>query len=292
MSSERVVIAGVPIDRLEPAVALDRIEAFLDEPGWHLVATCHLDFLRLAGRNPRFRAALLDADLVTADGAPVLWLARLAGCPLPARVTGMDLLVPLAARAARRGDAVWLLGGLPGHAALVARILQTRFPRLRIAGVDEARLEPGEPATIDAALRRVRASGAKLLITSLGALKAMPLLHARGPETGCRMGLDVGYAFAVHAGVRQRAPAWMRRAGAEWLWRVLQDPLRLSRRYLADALALPGLAWRAARDRSRNGSALEAAITAWDGQPRLPMLKRVEERARARIPDAARGEGS
>jgi hypothetical protein len=123
-------------------------------------------------------------------------------------------------------------------------------------------------------------------------MKAIGLFRSRGAETGCRLGLDVGYAFAVHAGALRRAPGWMRRAGTEWLWRLLQDPLWLTRRYLADALALPGLAWRASIDRLRPARGRATAVPGRVRKLRLPILEQAEEPESARIQVASGKEWS
>jgi N-acetylglucosaminyldiphosphoundecaprenol N-acetyl-beta-D-mannosaminyltransferase len=111
VSPDRVLVAGVPIDRVDMEGALERLRAAVAGDGLAQVATVNLDFLVRAQRHAELRDILARSELNVADGAPVVWLSRLLGRPVPTRVAGADLVPLLVADAASRGAGVFLLGG-------------------------------------------------------------------------------------------------------------------------------------------------------------------------------------
>ena len=96
--------------------------------------TANLDHLRRQRRDAAFREMLGEAELVVADGMPLIWASRLAGTPLPERVAGSSMVIPLAQKAAKRGLKLFLLGGNPGIAEQAAGILQERCPGIEMVG--------------------------------------------------------------------------------------------------------------------------------------------------------------
>ncbi len=212
---------------------LDELDA--GRGGW--VETMNVDHLRRFVRDPEFRARCEQAQLVVADGMPLVWASRLQGTPLPARVAGSDLVWSLSAGAAERGRSVWLLGGAPGTAERSARVLTERYARLRVAGTlcpapgFEARADEGDAlaATLGAAVPDIVYVGLPAPI----ALALIARLRAALPRTWW---LTAGVAFSFVDGTLPRAAPWLRRAGGEWLRRLAQEPRRLGRRYLLEDL--------------------------------------------------------
>jgi N-acetylglucosaminyldiphosphoundecaprenol N-acetyl-beta-D-mannosaminyltransferase len=184
---------------------------------------------------------------VLADGMPVVWASRLLGRPLPERVAGSSLVSTLSAGAARSGLSVYLLGGDPGTADAAAAELRRRHPMLHVAGTDcPERGFDVVPSAVDAIAERIRAARPAIVFVALGCPKQERLItRIRGaaPEAWW---LGVGISFSYLSGDVRRAPAWMRRCGLEWLFRLAQEPKRLARRYLREdipfAVRLAGLA--------------------------------------------------
>ena len=225
-------LAGLPISRLDQAQTLDLLSVWMRGPSARRVATANVDFLQRADSDPAMREALVSADLVTADGMPLVWWSRMLGEVIPQRVTGSDLVEPLVARAAREGHGVYFLGGLPGAAAATAAMLQQRHPELRVAGVSEARVDLQDTAAMAVITQAIRDSGAALLLVALGSPKQELFLHRHLADTGARVGLGIGATFDFLSGRIRRAPKLMRRCGLEWLFRAATEPARLGRRYL------------------------------------------------------------
>ena len=183
------------------------------------------------GDDPMLREAVQRAGLVTADGVGVLLLARRLGRPLPARVTGIDLMEALCARAAIRGWPIYLLGAEPGVADAAAHTLRARYPSLQVAGTHHGFFPPSdEPAVA----RRVRESGARLLFVGMNTPRKETFVHTYADAAGVDFAMGVGGAFDVLADRVRRAPLWMQGAGFEWAWRWAQEPRRLFPRYGID----------------------------------------------------------
>jgi N-acetylglucosaminyldiphosphoundecaprenol N-acetyl-beta-D-mannosaminyltransferase len=234
--------ATVPLMGLDVAAIseLDTIQYVLDNVasgrgGW--ICTANLDILRQWWQSAAVRDVVATADLVVADGMPLIWAGGLQGTPLPERVAGSTLLLSLTAAAARVGASVFLLGGNPGTAEIAARELTELSPDLRVAGTlcppfgfdtDPEWLARIEWTLADAA--------PDIVYVGLGFPKQELLiteLRERFPHAwfvGC------GVSFSFVAGEIHRAPAIVQRLGLEWLHRMVQEPKRLCRRYLVHGM--------------------------------------------------------
>src|SRR5689334_14038315 len=131
---ERVDVMGLAVDRVSEADAIQRAVDGLQmrRGGW--ICTANLDILRHVVREPPLRELVDDADLIVADGMPLVWASRLQGEPVPERVTGSSLISTLPAAAADVGASIFLLGGNPGMAEVAAQRLVEQSPSLVVAG--------------------------------------------------------------------------------------------------------------------------------------------------------------
>jgi len=252
----RVSIGDLPFDNLDLAQTVATVERALARGRRGYVVTPNVDHLVLYRDCPAFRAACRGAALTLADGMPIVWASRLVGRPLRARAAGSDLFPMLCQMAAARGYTVFLLGGAAGVADRAALRLAARFPRLRIAGVyaPPDRFEPeGEAA--EAAVRAVNTARPSVLFVALGTPKQELWVHRHWSRLDTGVALCCGAAFDFVAGVQIRAPAWMQRAGLEWMWRLARNPRRLWRRYLVRDAAFLGIflkAWWNVRSQAFN----------------------------------------
>jgi N-acetylglucosaminyldiphosphoundecaprenol N-acetyl-beta-D-mannosaminyltransferase len=210
-----------PVD-LDAAVALVMRAAEGATP--RLVVTLNPEIVVRARSDTTLRAALERADLMVADGIGLVWAARHAGVRLPGRVPGVDL----ATRALARGGAalsVFFLGGRPGVAEAAAEAARQRWG-VRIAGTRHGYFDHATEAA--AVADEVRSSGAQLLLAGLGE-RQETFLDAHRDAFGAGALIGVGGTLDVLAGVARRTPAWTRRWGVEWAWRVGFDPRRWHR---------------------------------------------------------------
>jgi N-acetylglucosaminyldiphosphoundecaprenol N-acetyl-beta-D-mannosaminyltransferase len=195
------------------------------------VFTPNVDHVVVAGEDARFRDAYARADLSLCDGQPLRWTAPLLGHVLPERISGADFFLPAMRLAAARGWKVYLLGGAPGVVAAAA-VKLARELGLQVVGAEEPRigLEPlSDEGDVVAA---VAAARPELLLVCLGAPKGERFIDRNRATLGSAVCLSIGASLDFYVGHVRRAPRWMRAAGLEWLFRLLQEPRRLAVRYL------------------------------------------------------------
>lgn len=230
-----VEVLGVPVHRLTFAAALERAAQFAEEqpPRGRLVFTPNPEILMAALADPELRAALREGDLLLCDGVGLAWAARALGRPVPERIPGIDFMVALLGRAAERGWRVYLLGTRPERVAKAA--MAVRGMGVEVAGFHHGFFGPSEePAVVE----EVAQARAHILFAGLGFPKEQRFLAANRQRLGVGMAMGVGGSLDVLAGAVRRAPSLLRRAGLEWLWRLVCEPRRLRRQ-----LVLPRFVW-------------------------------------------------
>jgi N-acetylglucosaminyldiphosphoundecaprenol N-acetyl-beta-D-mannosaminyltransferase len=218
----------------------DTIEHVLDgvaggRGGW--VCPANLDVLRQWRASAELRELVARADLVVADGMPLIWAGGLQGSPLPERVAGSTLVGSLCEEAARAGASVFLLGGNPGTAEAAADELASRAPGLRVAGT----LCPPfgferDPAAMAAIEDALRVAAPDVVFVGLGFPKQERLIVELRERLADAWFVSCGISFSFVAGEIHRAPRIVQRLGLEWLHRMVQEPKRLCRRYLLQGL--------------------------------------------------------
>ncbi|MGB0766089.1 MAG: WecB/TagA/CpsF family glycosyltransferase [Phycisphaeraceae bacterium] len=236
-SIPRVAISGVAFDVVTLDQSVERVvqAASAGRGGW--VITANLDHLRRAHRDADYKAMLGEAEVVVADGMPIIWASRVQGCPLPERVAGSSMIVPLSDAAARRGLRVFLLGGNPGVADQAAAVLCDRCPGLVIAGTDCPPMGfESDPWYMERLKDSIVSSEPHLIYVALGSPKQERLIRQIRSIAPGAWWLGIGISLSFLTGDVQRAPLWMQRLGLEWVHRLVQEPRRLAKRYLVDGL--------------------------------------------------------
>jgi N-acetylglucosaminyldiphosphoundecaprenol N-acetyl-beta-D-mannosaminyltransferase len=235
--STRISLMGMEIDHVteDDVVAAIGDALARGQGGW--VITPNLQHLRCYLRQDGVHEFFAHADLVLADGMPLVWASRLKGTPLPARVAGSDLIWSLSGHAARNGHSVLVLGGHRHTGWLAARRLHERFPGLRIAGmVHPPHGFDSDPDALDFIAETLEHAEPDLVYVGLGFPKqerVIAVLRERFPRTWF---LGIGMSIEFVGGEVRRAPRWMQRTGLEWVHRLAHEPRRLSRRYLVEGL--------------------------------------------------------
>ncbi len=230
-------VCGVDITAPDMQTALSEIMRLAKDATPSTVFTLNLDHAVKLQHDARFRAAYDYADVVTADGWPIAWIARKQDARVQ-RATGADIFLPLVTAAAVAQVPIYLFGTSPAVMARVGADLSLRTDRqIDIAGTlsPSNTFDPEGPEA-DAAIEKIRRSGAKLCFVALGAPK-QEVFAARARQQGlaCCM-VCVGAALDFIAGEQVRAPKMMRENGLEWAWRLATNPKRLAKRYAQSGL--------------------------------------------------------
>jgi N-acetylglucosaminyldiphosphoundecaprenol N-acetyl-beta-D-mannosaminyltransferase len=229
-----IAILGVPFDCVSMEDTSDLIEEMVHSRRPHYLATANVDFAVQALEDEELRRILFDAHLVVCDGTPLLWASRWLGNPLPERVAGSDL-VPLIIRlAAKKGYRVYFLGGRPDVTARAVANLRSEFPALQIVGADSPAFAPLHEMDHAGIGARIRDARPDLLFVSFGCPKQEKWIAMNYRTLGVPVSVGVGATIDFLAGEVSRAPVWMQRAGLEWIYRLLQEPRRLFKRYVKD----------------------------------------------------------
>lgn len=233
MSAKRLRIGKLSVDVLRFSEALDAVEALVVAGQGGSVFTPNVDHVVSVERNEAFRAAYSRAALSLADGMPLVWGSRLLGRPLPERVAGSDLVLPLLERAAQRGWRVFFLGANEGVADKAAEVVRQRYGT-NVVGTDSPRIVLGDTAQVERIAAQLNAARPHLVLMAFGAPKQELLMDALRERVRPAVCLGIGASLDFIAGTIKRAPGFMRRTGLEWLYRLGQEPRRLWRRYLVN----------------------------------------------------------
>jgi len=226
----------VAFDRLTEKAVHDHVLRRLDDDAGGLVMTPNVDILRQL-QEPANADLVEAADLVVADGRPILWASALLQDPLPERVTGSSLIWTLSDAAGHAGKRVMLIGGHNGVARRAAQQLRQHCPALgEVSWYYPPFGFEREPAQMRQLYEALAQNRPDIVFIGLGFPRqerlALHLLETF-PRTwfiGC------GGSIAMLAGDLPRAPSWMQAFGLEWLHRLGLEPRRLARRYLIDGV--------------------------------------------------------
>ena len=238
----RADILGCPIDRLGMADTLVEIERAIAAGRYTQHMAINAAKLVAMHDDPELCEIIDACGLVNADGQSVVWASRLLGDPLPERVAGIDLMDALLELAESRGYGVYFLGARADVLERAVERLREKYPGLHVAGARDGYFADDEaPEVCD----EIRASGADLLFVAMSSPRKEYFLGEYGPNLGAPFVMGVGGSIDVIAGVTRRAPAAWQRLGLEWLFRLLQEPRRMFRRYAVTNARFVGLVGRA-----------------------------------------------
>jgi N-acetylglucosaminyldiphosphoundecaprenol N-acetyl-beta-D-mannosaminyltransferase len=228
-----VDLRGVHINAITEVQSVRYIMSELAAGRGGMVVTPNLDHLHRCLHDIQFAALVSEAEMIVADGMPLVWASRLQGTPLPERVAGSNLISSLSKAAADEGRTVYLLGGAPGTAEGAARALQAKFPTLKIAGtICPPYGFENDPTMMAELIAAVSSARPDIVFVALGSPKQERLILKLRPLLPHAWWLGVGISFSFLSGDVRRAPVWMQKIGMEWIHRLVQEPRRLFRRYV------------------------------------------------------------
>lgn len=227
-TNPRVAILNTTIDVLTMSETIKLVEKYVQQKvPLHLIGV-NADKINEANQNQRLSQIVNSCGVINADGASVIMASRFLKKPLPERVAGIDLMQNLIVLSQKKGYSIYLLGASQEVVEKTAETLQSKYPKLNIAGMHNGYFKQKDWSKISDKLKAVQPDFIFVGITSPLKEYLVEYLQDDG-NNGVFMG--VGGSFDVISGNIPRAPLWMQRMNLEWLFRVIQEPKRLFKRY-------------------------------------------------------------
>lgn len=246
-------VMGIPVSAIDMGAAVATIEDWVDAGARHYVCVAGAHGLVESWTNPALRRCLRAAGLVTPDGMPLVWVARLRGIANVSRVYGPDLMTALSGPSARRDLRHFYYGGGEGVAERLRERLRQANPALDVVGCITPPFRAMTPAEESAMVSAINEAKPDILWVGLGAPKQELWMMRLRDRLEVPVMIGVGAAFDFLSGTKRQAPSWMRRSGLEWAFRLGTEPRRLFARY---AIIVPCfllvLGWEAMRTVARS----------------------------------------
>jgi N-acetylglucosaminyldiphosphoundecaprenol N-acetyl-beta-D-mannosaminyltransferase len=228
---EKTSVVGIPISATSYDEVLDVLSNRPRDRAT-VVAVCNVHSVMSARRDEELAAAIGSAEIATPDGVPIVWALRALVRRDQERVYGPELMRRAMVESGRLGWAHYLYGSTPETLQQLQDAIADIAPHARVVGAFSPPFRPMDEAETEASLAAIRDSGADVVWVGLGMPKQELWMDSiRSELPGVAM-LGVGAAFDFLAGTKKQAPAWMQKAGMEWLFRLIQEPRRLWRRYI------------------------------------------------------------
>jgi N-acetylglucosaminyldiphosphoundecaprenol N-acetyl-beta-D-mannosaminyltransferase len=219
-------ILDVRVDKVDMMGALCVVDSFIQKGGFHHIITLNAEIIYQAQFNQHLKELINSADLVTPDGAGIVWAAGYLGEPVPERVTGIDLMLEICKQARHNGWRIFLLGGTPGVADEAADKLREKYANINIVGTHHGYFKEEEKAHV---LEIVRQAEPDIIFVALGAPRQEFWIRAHQESLPVKVAVGVGGSFDVVSGRVKRAPVWMQKLKLEWLARLIKEPWRFKR---------------------------------------------------------------
>ncbi|SHO51455.1 WecB/TagA/CpsF family glycosyltransferase [Desulfopila aestuarii] len=224
-----VQLFDIPIKAMTMKQALDLIDTAIAISSPLQIGVVNAAKVVNMHRNPDLGADVLSSDVIFADGASVVWASRLLGNPLPERVAGIDLMMGMLERGNHKGYRVYLLGATEEINSTVAERITTDFPGVIVSGRRNGYYLPEEEESI---ANDIAQSEPDILFVAITSPKKEQFLSKWSDTIHVPICHGVGGSFDVYAGKVKRAPLAWQRCGMEWLYRLVQEPRRMWKRYL------------------------------------------------------------
>jgi len=228
----QVNVLGVGVHAVDMRSAVTLLEMQIRDGGKGYVCLTGVHGVMEAQRDRGMQSLFAEALLVAPDGMPMVWMGHLQGFSTMQRVFGPDLMIEIIGGDEFRNCVHFFCGGEPGLADRLSEAMLHRFPWIRVAGTYSPPFGPMTTMEENELQRRVRMLQPDIIWVGLSTPKQERFMARYLPVLDTKLMIGVGAAFLLHTGAIRDSPGWVKRAGLQWLHRLLQEPARLWRRYL------------------------------------------------------------
>lgn len=237
--SSWIDLLGMRVSRVDRAQTRELLQAFIRSGMPHHIVTADASMVAIAAEDPELLAIINRAALVTPDGTGIIWAAKKLGTPLIERVSGVELSEQLCADSAEGGYGLFFFGAAPGVAEEAAERMRQKYGA-NIVGTRHGFL--AGPEDEEALLQELREKRPAVLLVAMGIPRQEKWIARHQEAVGIPVCIGVGGTLDVFSGRVQRAPIWVQRIAMEWLYRLIQNPSKLSK-----VAMLPKFVWRVIR---------------------------------------------
>ena len=225
--------------------AVDEVEKMIAADKKTYIVAINVDVVIKIEKDPYLKKIVDSADMVLVDGKPLVWISKLYGRPLKAKISGSDLVPILCQKAAEKKHKIFIIGGKEGIAEQAKRRLEYQFPDIQIVGTYAPPFGFEENADeLSKINKMISETHPDLLIACFGCPKQEKWIYENIGKYDAKVSICAGATVDFLAGNVKRAPRWMSDHGLEWLFRTIQDPKRLFKRYFIDDTKILKLIWK------------------------------------------------
>lgn len=242
---KRMKFLNIEINNVTIDEAIEAIDELIRNKNNSYVITPNVDHVVKVEYDSEFKEIYDNADLILTDGMPLVWISNILKTPIKERVSGSDIFPLTCKLASEKGYKVFLLGAKEGVALMAAEKLKDKYTNLNICGTYSPSFGFEENCNeVENIIKIVNEAKPDILAVGLGAPKQEKFIYKYKDKLNVPVSLAIGASIDFEAGVMKRAPRWMRKAGLEWLYRLIQEPRRMAKRYLVDDIKIISLAWK------------------------------------------------
>ena len=235
MPLNRMRFMNTYLDNVSRDEAIAHIEQCIDERRIRHVITPNVDQIVRIEKDPYFKEICEHAELLLADGHPLLWIAKWYKIPIKEKICGSDLVPKLCEIAAKKGYSVFFLGAAPGVAQRATDKLKEKLPSLKVAGAYSPPIGfEKDQEELNKINQMLYDSHADMLFVGMGVPKQDIFIYENMNKYQIPVSFSIGATIDFIAGEQKRAPKWMRKNGIEWFYRLCQSPKRMFKRYIID----------------------------------------------------------
>ena len=229
---QRFDILNVKMSAINMFQACRFIQDLIERNKKSYVCVCPVSTIMECVGNPEIMNIVNNADLVTPDGMPLVWIAKAKGLKNIGRVYGPDLMLALCELSSHRGYRNYFYGSTMEVLEKLSSKLKQRFPSLQICGMYAPPFRPLTKEEDNQILEDINSTSPDIVWVGLGSPKQDIWIFEHRDKLNAGVSLAVGAAFDFLSGMKPQAPRWMQRTGLEWLFRLCSEPKRLWKRYL------------------------------------------------------------
>ncbi len=235
----RINFLNTQIDNITMDEAIAEINKLIQNCSYNYIVTPNLDHIVMLEKDNEFISAYKNANLIVADGKPLIWISKLLKRPIKEKISGSDLFPRICELSAKKGYKIFIMGAGIGVADKAAKNLSQKYPGLKFCGTYSPVFGFEKiPAEMELIKQLILNAKPDILAVSLGSPKGEKFIYQNLNEFKVPLSISIGASIDFEAGNVKRAPKWMSDIGLEWLHRIVQDPRRLIKRYWRDAITI------------------------------------------------------